>query len=125
MLLYWLFLLMFATSAAMANGLDQNLLTFVQTAIPKGGIVFRGEVQSNRTAYELFVLQQETRRGVLVITGGSGDPPAKPLQVLFADTSFDFALPLIVFFFSSLWLFWEACVARIVRRFTVTLREKL
>ena len=93
MLLYWLFLLLFATSAAMANGLDQNLLTFVQTAIPKGGIVFRGEVQSNRTAYELFVLQQETRRGVLVITGGSGDPPAKPLQVLFADTSFDFALP--------------------------------
>ena len=36
-----------------------------------------------------------------------------------------FPLAFIVFFFSSLWLLWEAWVARIVRRFTVTLREKL
>src|ERR1700751_2565385 len=85
-------LLLFASSAAMANGLDQNLLTFVQNAVPEGRIVFCGEVESNETAYELFVLQQEARRGVLVITGGSADPSAKSPQVLFADTSFDFAL---------------------------------
>ena len=33
------FLLLFASSAAMANGLDQNLLTFVQNAVPEGRIV--------------------------------------------------------------------------------------
>lgn len=93
MFLSWPFLLVIASSAAMANGLEQNLLTFVQNAIPVGGIVFCGEVQCNETAYELFVLQQEARRGVLVITGGSTDPSAKPPEVLFADTSFDFALP--------------------------------
>jgi len=76
----------------MANGLDQNLLTFVQNAVPEGRIVFCGEVASNETDYELFVLQQENRRGVLVITGDSADPSAKSLQVLFADTSLDFAL---------------------------------
>jgi hypothetical protein len=86
-------LLFVATSAAMANGLDQSLLTFVQNAIPDGGIVFCGEVQCHETAYELFVVQQKARRGVLVITGGSTDPSAKPPLVLFADTSFDFALP--------------------------------
>ena len=86
-------LLFIATSAAMANGLNQSLLVFVQNAIPEGGIVFCGEVQSNETAYELFVLQQEARRGVLVITGGSADPSSKPPEVLFADTSFDSALP--------------------------------
>ena len=85
-------LLLFASSAAMASGLDQNLLTFVQNAVPEGRIVFCGEVESNETAYELFVLQQEARRGVLVITGGSADPSGKSPQVLFADTSFDFAL---------------------------------
>jgi hypothetical protein len=93
MLFIWPFLLFIATSAAMANGLDQSLLTFMQNAIPEGGIVFCGEVQTNGTTYELFVLQQEARRGVLVITGGFADPSAKPPQVLFADTSFDFALP--------------------------------
>jgi hypothetical protein len=72
----------------MANGLDQKLLTFVQKVVPEGRIVFCGEVQSNETAYELFVLQQEARRGVLVIAGDSANLP----QVLFADTSFDFAL---------------------------------
>jgi hypothetical protein len=92
MLLTLLFLLLCASSAAMANGLDQNLLSFVQNAVPEGRIVFCGEVASNQTAYELFVLQQETRRGVLVVTGGSTDPSGKPPQVLFADTSFDFAL---------------------------------
>src|SRR6201984_3160710 len=85
-------LLLFASSAAMASGLDENLLTFVQNAVPEGRIVFCGEVESNETAYELFVLQQEARRGVVVITGGSADPSAKSPQVLFADTSFDFAL---------------------------------
>jgi hypothetical protein len=86
------FLLLFASSAAMANRLDQNLFTFVQNAVPEGRIVFCGEVQSNETAYELFVLQQEARRGVLVVAGGSADPSARSPQVLFADTSFDFAL---------------------------------
>jgi len=86
------FLLLFVSSAAMANGLDHNLLAFVQNAVPEGRIVFCGEVESNGTAYELFVLQQEARRGVLVITGGSADPSAESPQVLFADTSFDFAL---------------------------------
>jgi hypothetical protein len=92
MLFWWLFLLLVTTSATMANGLDQTLLTFVQNAIPEGGIVFRGEVQSHEAAYELFVLQQEAQGGVLVITGGCPDPSAKPFQVLFADTSFDSAL---------------------------------
>jgi hypothetical protein len=86
------FLLLFVSSAAMADGLDQNLLAFVQNAVPEGRIVFCGEVESNETAYELFVLQQESRRGVLVIAGGSADPSGKSPQVLFADTSFDFAL---------------------------------
>ena len=87
-----LFLLLFTSSAALANGLDENLLAFVQNAVPEGRIVFCGEVQSNETAYELFVLQQEARRGVLVIARGSNDPSAKSSRVLFADTSFDFAL---------------------------------
>jgi hypothetical protein len=86
------FLLFLASSAAMANGLDQNLLTFVQNAVPEGRIVFCGEVESSETAYELFVLQQEARRGVVVTTGGPLDPSPKSPQVLFADTSFDFAL---------------------------------
>ena len=92
MLLNLPFLLLFVSSAAMADGLDQNLLAFVQNAVPEGRIVFCGEVESNGTAYELFVLQQEARRGVLVITGGSADPSVKSPRVLFADTSFDFAL---------------------------------
>jgi hypothetical protein len=87
-----LFLLLFAASAAMANGLDQSLLTFVQNAVPEGRIVFCGEVDSNETVYELFVLEHEAARGVLVITGGSADPSGKSPQVRFADTSFDFAL---------------------------------
>ena len=85
-------LLLFASSAAMANGLDQTLLTFVRNAVPEGQIVFCGEVASNETAYELFVLEHEASRGVLVIAGGSADPSGKPPQVLFADTSLDFAL---------------------------------
>ena len=92
MFLRQLFLLQIAMSAAMAGGLDQRLLTFVQNAFPEGRIVFYGEVQSSEAAYELFVLQQESRRGVLVITGASANPSAKPPQVVFADTSFDFAL---------------------------------
>jgi len=86
------FLLLFASSAAMANGLDQNLLTFVQNAVPEGQIVFCGEVASNETAYELFVIEHEASCGVLVTAGGSADPSGKSPQVLFADTSFDFAL---------------------------------
>jgi hypothetical protein len=85
-------LLLFASSAAMASGLDQNLLTFVQNAVPQGRIVFCGEVASNGTAYELFVLEHDAVRGVLVVTNGSNDPSGKSSQILFADTSFDFAL---------------------------------
>ena len=85
-------LLLLASSAAMANGLDQSLLTFVQNAVPEGRILFCGEVASNEAAYELFVLEHEASRGVLVIAGGTADPSGKPPQVLFADTSFDFAL---------------------------------
>jgi hypothetical protein len=92
MLLSLLFLLFFASSAAMANGLDQTLLAFVQNAVPEGQIVFCGEVDSNETAYELFVLQHDSSRGVLVLAGGSTDPSGKPPQVFFADTSFDFAV---------------------------------
>jgi hypothetical protein len=91
MLLILLFALLFASSAAMANGLDQNLLPFVQNAVPEGRIVFCG-VASNETAYELFILEHEASRGVLVIAGGTADPSRKPPQVLFADTSLDFAL---------------------------------
>ncbi len=92
MLLIMPFLLFFASSAAMANGLDQNLRTFIQSAVPEGRIVFCGEVESSEAAYELFVLQQEARRGVVVITSGPADSSARSPQVLFADTSFDFAL---------------------------------
>lgn len=92
MLVSSLFLLFFASSVAMANGLDQNLLAFVQKAVPEGRIVFCGEVASNETTYELFAVEHEASRGVLVIAGGSADPSNKPPQVLFADTSFDFAL---------------------------------
>ena len=92
MFLFWPLLFLITTSTVMANSLDQNLLTFVQNAVPEGRIVFCGEVQCNEVAYDLFVLQQEAPRGVLVITGGSTDPTAKSTQVLFADTSFDFAL---------------------------------
>jgi hypothetical protein len=91
MLLYLRLLLLFASSTAMANGLDQPLLVFVQNAVPEGRIVFYGEVHTNEATYELFVLQQETSRGALVITSGSADPSAKSYQVLFADTSLDFA----------------------------------
>src|SRR6201987_6270457 len=92
MLLKLPFLLLFASSAAMANGLDQSLLTFVQNAVPEGQIVFCGEVASNETTYELFVIEHEASRGALVIAGGSTDSSGKSPQVLFADTSFDFAL---------------------------------
>ena len=92
MLRIWPLLLLFASSAAMANGPDQNLLTFVQNAVPEGQIVFCGEVASNETAYELFVIEHEASCGVLVTAGGSADPSGKSPQVLFADTSFDFAL---------------------------------
>jgi hypothetical protein len=92
MLLFLPFLLLFASSAAMANGLDQSLLTFVQSAVPEGQIVFCGEVASNETTYELFIVERGASRGVLVIAGGSADPSGKSPQVLFADTSFDFAL---------------------------------
>ena len=85
-------LLFFTSSAAMANGLDQSLLTFVQNAIPEGQIVFCGEAVSNETTYELFVLGHEASRGLLVIASGSADPSGKSPQVLFADTSLDFAL---------------------------------
>jgi hypothetical protein len=86
-----LLLLLFASSTGMAHGLDQQLLSFVQNAVPEGRIVFYGEVQTNETAYELFVLQQGTSRGALVVSSGCADPSAKSYQVLFADTSLDFA----------------------------------
>jgi hypothetical protein len=92
MLLILPFLLLLTSSAAMANGLDQNLLAFVQNAVPEGRIVFRGEVRSSQIVYELFVLQQKAERGILVITGNSADSLPQTLQILFADTSFDFAL---------------------------------
>jgi hypothetical protein len=90
-LLPFLLLLLFTSSAAMANGLDKQLLAFVQNAVPEGRIVFRGEVLASDTRYALFVLQQKASRGILVVTGGSASS-AQPFQVLFADTSFDFAL---------------------------------
>ena len=92
MLLILPFLPLVASSAAMANGLDQNLLSFVQNAVPEGRIVFCGEVTCDETTYELFVLAHEAARGVLVIARGSADASGKSPQVLFADTSFDFAL---------------------------------
>jgi hypothetical protein len=91
MLATWPFLILFASSTAMANGLDQHLLTFVQNAVPEGRIVFYGAAETNEITYELFVLQQEKSRGALVITSRPADPAAKSYQVLFADTSFDFA----------------------------------
>lgn len=89
MCLVLLFLLLTA-STAIADGLDQHLLSFVQNAVPEGRIVFYGEVRTSETRYDLFGLQQETSRGALVVSSGS-DPSAKSCQVLFADTSLDFA----------------------------------
>jgi hypothetical protein len=91
MLYTWSFLFLIAASTSTVSALDQHLLTFVQNAVPEGGIVFYGEVLSNETRYDLFVLQQERSRGALLITSGSADPSTKSYQVFFADTSFDFA----------------------------------
>jgi hypothetical protein len=84
------FLLLFA-STAVADGLGQPLLNFVQNAVPEGRIVFYQELQTSETRYDLFVLQQKTSRGALVISNESADPSAKSYRVLFADTSLDFA----------------------------------
>jgi len=80
-------LLLFTLPAALAGGLDADLPAFVQQAVPKGGILFSGAVQAAGTTYELFLLQQAQRRGVMVVT----DIPAVHRHILFADTSLDIA----------------------------------
>ena len=77
-----------ASLTATAGILDENLQTTVQQMVPVGGIVFCGTLQTSRITYQLFVLEQEGCRGVLVLTRDAGDSPL----VLFADTSIDFAL---------------------------------
>jgi hypothetical protein len=74
-----------------ANGMEANLQTFVQTAVPQGGIFFSGAVQTNKATYNLFVLEQDERRGVMVVADKSAAQFKASLQVLFADTSFDVA----------------------------------
>ena len=80
-----------ALIAATANGMDANLQTFLQAAVPKGGIVFYGAVQTKETTYNLFVLEQGERRGVMVVANNPVAQFTASPQVLFADTSFDIA----------------------------------
>src|SRR5580692_8115873 len=83
--------LLLAIIGATANGMDANLQTFVQAAVPAGGIFFSGAVQTNAAPYSLFVLEQEERRGGMVVANDSGAQFTASPQVLFADTSFDVA----------------------------------
>ena len=85
-------LLLLTLSKTMASGMEPTLEAFVQRVVPAGSIVFLGSVQTPETIYALFVLEEEQRRGVLVIAGGFTDSSARSPQVLFADTSLDFAL---------------------------------
>lgn len=84
-------LLFLELSKTMASGMDPTLQAFVQRAVPAGGIVFFGSVQTPETIYTLFVLEQEQRRGILVLATNSVSDSSNHEQVLFADTSLDFA----------------------------------
>jgi hypothetical protein len=87
------FMFLLAAMSARANGMDVNLQTFVQDAVPEGGIIFSGAVQTDGITYDLFILEQRQRRGVMVIANRSTNQPSVPLpKVLFADTSFDIAV---------------------------------
>jgi len=86
--------LLLALVGATANGMDANLQTFVQAAVPEGGIFFSGAVHTNEATYNLFVLEQGERRGVMVVTNNSSARFTASPQVLFADTSVDVALDL-------------------------------
>ncbi len=87
----WVCSLLLALVGATANGLDTNLQTFVQAAVPQGGIFFSGAVQTNEATYNLFVLEQDERRGVMVVANNSAAQFTASPQILFADTSFDVA----------------------------------
>jgi hypothetical protein len=86
--------LLLALVGATANGMDATLETFVQAAVPEGGIFFSGVVHTNEATYNLFVLEQDERRGVMVVANNSVDKFTTSPQVLFADTSVDVALDL-------------------------------
>ena len=63
--------LLLALIGVTANGMDANLQTFVQAVVPVGGIFFSGAVQTNEATYNLFVLEQDERRGVMVVANNS------------------------------------------------------
>jgi hypothetical protein len=93
MFLIGTFMFLLASMSARANSLDVKLKTFVQDAVPQGRIIFSGAVQTDDITYDLFVLEQDQRRGVMVIANRSAHQPAAPLpKVLFADTSLDIAV---------------------------------
>ena len=79
-------LLLILVSPTFAGGLSADLETFVQKAVPEGRIIFSGTVETAGTTYELFLLEQERRRGALVVANN-----ADIRKVLFADTSLDVA----------------------------------
>src|SRR5580704_1781170 len=91
MFLIGAFMFLLAAMSARANAMDVNLQTFVQDAVPEGGIIFSGAVQTDGVTYDLFVLEQRQRRGAMVIANRSTKQPPLP-KVLFADTSLDIAV---------------------------------
>src|SRR5258707_9921157 len=93
MFLIGVFMFLLTSMSARANGMDVNVQTFVQDAVPEGGIIFSGAVQTHCIPYDLFVLEQRQCRGVMVIANRSTNQPSVPLpKVLFADTSLDIAV---------------------------------
>ena len=92
MFLRYAFALLLAPVGATAKSVDVQLQAFVQTVVSEGGIVFSGTVQTNKATYDLFVLDQDGRRGVMVVANNSVQQSRTSPQVLFADSSFDVAL---------------------------------
>jgi hypothetical protein len=74
------FMFLLASMSARANSMDVNLKAFVQDAVPEGGIIFSGAVQTDGITYDLFVLEQHQRRGVMVIANRSTNQPPSPCQ---------------------------------------------
>lgn len=90
MFVIFAFSLLLELIGPVAHGMEGNLQAFVQAAVPKGGIFFSGAVQTNEATYNLFVLQQDERGGVMVVANKS----FAQYTVVFADTSFDVAMDL-------------------------------
>ena len=87
MLVLSAWLLLTVLPMASFGALDPASQAFVQKAVPVGRIVFSGAVEAANTTYELFLLQQQERRGVLVLAHDQTDQR----HVIYADTSLDMA----------------------------------